>query len=106
MLTIGSVAATRFPELTPQFADFFKALCRVPENGCRSNQLSYLGVQQDDCEFDRNAPSVLGQSRHRQKVALAVMAFAGCHYLSVSRPMACSEIFQNDQIEGATDSLL
>ena len=44
-------------------------------------------VQQDDREFDRNAPTVLGQSRHRQEVALAVVTFAGRHYPIVSRPM-------------------
>ena len=105
----AAATASHFRELdepTLQFADFFKALCDIAEDGCRSNELSHLVMQQDNREFDGNAPAILGQSRHRQQVALAVMTFAGCHYPIVSRPMACSEIFRNDQIEGISDRFL
>ena len=37
---------------------------------------------------------------------MAVMTFAGCHYLIVSGPMARSETFRNDQIEGIPDRFL
>ena len=58
-------------ELTSQFAGFFKALGHVTEDGCSANELSPLVVQQGNSEFDRNAPAILGQSRHGQEVALA-----------------------------------
>src|SRR3954451_17197417 len=71
-------------EPTLQFANFLKALRNIAEDSRRPNELSHLVMQQDNREFDGRAPAILGQSRHRQQVALAVVTFAGSHYPIVS----------------------
>ena len=96
-------AGLRKPAL--QFPDLLETLRHVAHDGHGARYLLLRVSQHHDGEFDRDAPAIFGQPRHRQQIAVTVTAGPGFHGVAETGPMPRPQVFGNDQVERLTGSL-
>src|SRR5918993_1482519 len=85
-------------QLLLQAPDLLEAAGHVPHDGGDAMHMPLRILERHDSELQRDALPVLADARHRQEVALAVVARAGRHDMAEPLPVTCTEALRDDEV--------
>src|SRR4051794_20656119 len=92
-------------QLLLQASDFLEAAGHVPHDGSQATHCSSPILERHDGELQRDPLAVLADARHRQQIAFAVMALAGCYDTAEALPVTCPQALRDDEVERLTEGL-
>ena len=78
----------------------------VSHDGRHADHLARLIPERHDREFERDAPSILSDSRNGKDVAVAVPGLPCRHHLSITAPVARPQPLRNDDVQRLADRIV
>jgi hypothetical protein len=86
-----------------QRAHLLEALCNVAHDRCQPGEFAGFIAQRHDRELDGDPGTVLFDPGNREDVAMTITALATLDDVVVAVPMALSQPFRDDDVQGLTD---
>src|SRR3712207_6844909 len=93
-------------QLLLQAPDLLEAAGYVPHDGDDAIHMPLRVLERHDRELQRDALPALADARHRQEVAVAVVARTGRYDIAEPLPMRCTEALRDDEVQRLPERLV